>query len=109
MFEHSIDLKITYKELSKFPEVRRDLALLLDKGIAYKEIKRLAFATERKLLKQVNLFDVYEGKNLGENKKSYAISFILQDENKTLTDIQIDRTMNNLVEVFKKELGAQLR
>lgn len=109
VFEHSIDLKITYKELAKFPEVRRDLALLLDKGIAYKEIKKLAFATERKLLKQVNLFDVYEGKNLGENKKSYAISFILQDENKTLTDIQIDKTMNNLVEVFKKELGAQLR
>lgn len=109
VFEHSINLKITYKELPKFPEVRRDLALLLDKGIAYKEIKKLAFATERKLLKQVNLFDVYEGKNLGENKKSYAVSFILQDENKTLNDIQIDKTMNNLIEVFKKELGAQLR
>ena len=109
VFEHSIDLKITYKELPKFPEVRRDLALLLDKGIAYKEIKKLAFATERKLLKQVNLFDVYEGKNLGENKKSYAVSFILQDENKTLNDIQIDKTMNNLIEVFKKELGAQIR
>jgi len=109
VFEHSIDLKITYKELPKFPEVRRDLALLLDKGIAYKEIKKLAFATERKLLKQVNLFDVYEGKNLGENKKSYAVSFILQDENKTLNDIQIDKTMNNLIEVFKRELGAQLR
>lgn len=109
VFEHSVNLKIEYRELPKFPEVRRDLALLLDKNIAYSQIQKLAFATERKLLKKINLFDVYQGKNLGENKKSYAVSFILMDENKTLTDVQIDKTMNNLMEVFVKELGAQIR
>jgi phenylalanyl-tRNA synthetase beta chain len=95
--------------LPKFPEVRRDLALLLDKNIAYSQIQKLAFATEKKMLRKVNLFDVYQGKNLGENKKSYAVSFILMDENKTLTDVQIDKTMNNLMDVFVKELGAQIR
>jgi phenylalanyl-tRNA synthetase beta chain len=109
VFEHSVNLKITYKELTKFPEVKRDLALLLDKNITYSQIQKLAFTTERKLLKSVNLFDVYQGKNLGENKKSYAVSFILIDENKTLTDVQIDKTMNNLIDVFVKELGAQIR
>ncbi len=109
VFEHSMNLKITYKELPKFPEVKRDLALLLDKNITYSQIQKLAFTTERKLLKKVNLFDVYQGKNLGENKKSYAVSFILMDESKTLTDVQIDKTMNNLIEVFGKELGAQIR
>jgi len=109
VFDHSLNLKITYKELPKFPEVKRDLALLLDKNISYSQIQKLAFATERRILKRVNLFDVYQGKNLGENKKSYAVSFILVDENKTLTDVQIEKTMNNLIEVFGKELGAQLR
>jgi len=109
VFEHSVNLKITYKELPKFPEVKRDLALLLDKHITYGQIQKLAFATERKLLKKVNLFDVYQGKNLGENKKSYAVSFILMDESKTLTDVQIDKTMSKLIEVFGKELGAQIR
>jgi phenylalanyl-tRNA synthetase beta chain len=109
VFEQSLSLKIVYKELPRFPEVKRDLALLLDKNITYSQIQKLAFATEKKLLKQVNLFDVYQGKNLGENKKSYAVSFILLDENKTLTDVQIDKTMNNLIEMFSKELGAQIR
>ena len=109
VFEQSLNLKIVYKELPKFPEVKRDLALLLDKNITYSQIQKLAFATERKLLKRINLFDVYQGKNLGENKKSYAVSFFLLDENKTLTDVQIDKTMNNLIEVFSKELGAQIR
>ncbi len=109
VFEHSLNLKITYKELPKFPEVRRDLALLLDKSVTYSQIQKLAFVTEKKLLKRINLFDVYEGKNLGENKKSYAVSFILMDESKTLTDIQIDKTMNNFIQVFGKELGAQIR
>ncbi|RPH34509.1 MAG: phenylalanine--tRNA ligase subunit beta [Bacteroidales bacterium] len=109
VFDHSVNMKIVYKELPKFPEVKRDLALLLDKNITYGQIQKLAFATERKLLKRVNLFDVYEGKNLGENKKSYAVSFILMDESKTLTDVQIDKTMNTLIEVFGKELGAQIR
>lgn len=109
VFEQSVGLKIVYKELPKFPEVKRDLALLLDKDVTYSQIQKLAFATEKKLLKRINLFDVYEGKNLGENKKSYAVSFILLDENKTLTDVQIDKTMANLIEVFSKELGAQIR
>lgn len=109
VFEQSKNLKIVYKELPKFPEVKRDLALLIDKNIQYSQIQKIAFATERKLLKRINLFDVYQGKNLGENKKSYAVSFFLIDENKTLTDMQIDRTMNNLIEAFSKELGAQIR
>jgi len=109
VLDQTLNMKITYKELPKFPEVRRDLALLLDKSVTYDQIRKIAFATERKLLKQVNLFDVYEGKNLGENKKSYAVSFILQDENKTLNDIQIDKTMNNLIAAYQKEVGAQIR
>jgi len=109
VLEQSLSMKITYKELPKFPEVRRDLALLLDQNITYDQIRKIAFATERKLLKQINLFDVYQGKNLGENKKSYAVSFILLDENKTLNDIQIDKTMANLIAAFEKEVGAQIR
>ncbi len=109
VFEQSLNLKIIYKELPKFPEVKRDLALLLDKDITYSQVQKLAFATEKKLLKRINLFDVYQGKNLGENKKSYAVSFILMDENKTLTDKQIDKTMANLIQAFGKELGAQIR
>lgn len=109
VFEQSLNMKITYKELPKFPEVRRDLALLLDQSVTYDQIRKIAFATERKLLKQINLFDVYQGKNLGENKKSYAVSFTLMDENKTLTDVQIDKTMANLIAAFEKEVGAQIR
>lgn len=101
--------KIQYQELPKFPEVRRDLALLIDSSVKYEQIRKLAFETERKLLKSVNLFDVYQGKNIPEGKKSYAISYILQDETKTLTDEQIDKTMKRLIDVYVKELGAQLR
>lgn len=100
---------IKFNELPKYPAVRRDLALLLDKNVAYEQIKALAFSTERNLLKQVNLFDVYQGKNLPEGKKSLAVSFILQDERKTLVDAQIERTMQRLVDAFTRELGAQLR
>jgi phenylalanyl-tRNA synthetase beta chain len=109
VLEQSLSLKVTYKELSKFPEVKRDLALLLDQNITYDQIRKIAFATERKLLKRINLFDVYQGRNLGDNKKSYAVSFILLDENKTLTDVQIDKTMGNLIAAFEKEIGAQIR
>jgi len=101
--------RIKYQELPKFPEVRRDLALLIDSSVRYEQIRRLAFETERKLLKSVNLFDVYQGKNIPEGKKSYAISYILQDDTKTLTDEQIDRVMKRLIEVYHNELGAQLR
>ncbi len=101
--------KIQYAELPKYPEVRRDLALLIDSTVSYAQIRKLAFETEQKLLKQVNLFDVYQGKNIPEGKKSYAISYILQDETKTLTDEQIDRVMKRLIDVYSRELGAQLR
>ncbi|MFP4025274.1 MAG: phenylalanine--tRNA ligase subunit beta [Thiohalospira sp.] len=101
--------KIRFTEIPKYPEVRRDLALLLDKSIRFNQVKELAYKTEKKLLKQISLFDVFEGEKLGKNKKSYAVSFILQDENKTLTDKQIDKIMNNFIRVFEKELGAKIR
>jgi phenylalanyl-tRNA synthetase beta chain len=100
---------IRYNEIPKYPEVRRDLALLLDKEVRFAKIKELAYKSERKLLKKVSLFDVFEGEKLGANKKSYAVSFILQDENKTLTDKQIDKITSNFIRVFEKELGAQIR
>ncbi|MDD3320683.1 MAG: phenylalanine--tRNA ligase subunit beta [Paludibacter sp.] len=101
--------KIQYSEVSKFPEVKRDLALLLDKNIAFAEIEKIAFETERKLLKKVYLFDVYEGKNLEAGKKSYAVSFILHDETKTMTDSQIDSIMKKLQSNFENKLQAKLR
>jgi len=101
--------KVVYTEIPKYPSVRRDLALLIDTGISFSEIKKTAFETERKILKEVSLFDVYEGKNLPAGKKSYAVSFILQDENKTLTDKQIDAVMNNLFKAFEQKINAQLR
>jgi phenylalanyl-tRNA synthetase beta chain len=100
---------VQYSELSKFPEVKRDLALLIDKNIAFAEIEKIAFENEKKLLKKVNLFDVYEGKNLESGKKSYAVSFILQDDTKTLTDNQIDEIMKKLQFNFETKLGAKLR
>lgn len=101
--------KTQYTELSKYPEVKRDLALLLDKEISFAEIEKIAYQTEKKLLKKVSLFDVYEGKNLEAGKKSYAVSFILQDETKTLTDVQIDAIMKKLQTNFENSLGARLR
>ena len=101
--------KIKISELSKFPSVKRDLALLLDNTVQFKEIYNLAFQSERKLLKEVDLFDVYEGDNLPDDKKSYAVSFVLQDENKTLEDKQIDKIMNKLQQTFEKNLNAVLR
>lgn len=101
--------KIRYMELPKYPAVRRDLALLVGKSIKFMQITDLAFKTEKNILKDVNLFDVYENESLGNNKKSYAVSFILQDELKTLTDKNIDRVMDNLIRIFEKELGAQIR
>lgn len=100
---------IRFSELPKYPEVRRDLALLLNKEIQFGKIKELAYAIERKFLKKVSLFDVYEGDKIGTDKKSYAISFVLQDETKTLTDKQIDKIMENFIRVFEKELGAKIR
>ncbi len=101
--------KVQYHEISKYPEVKRDLALLLDKNIAFAEIEKIAYETERKLLKKVSLFDVYEGKNLEAGKKSYAVSFILQDDTKTLTDNQIDSIMKKLQSNYENKLQAKLR
>ncbi|MCH2033023.1 MAG: phenylalanine--tRNA ligase subunit beta [Tenacibaculum sp.] len=101
--------KIKVSDLPKFPAVKRDLALLLDEKVEFKELYNLAFQSERKLLKEVDLFDVYEGKNLPEGKKSYAVSFVLQDENKTLNDKQIDKIMQKLQQTFEKNVGAELR
>jgi len=101
--------KVTYYEISKFPAVSRDLALLLDKNIEFSQIEKIAYATEKKLLKEVTLFDVYEGKNLPEGKKSYAVNFVLQDSEKTLNDKAIDSIMNKLIQNLTKELNAELR
>lgn len=101
--------KVIYKEVSKFPTVRRDLALLIDNNVKYIAIKELASKQDRKLLKSVNLFDVYEGKNLAEGKKSYGVSFKFQDESKTLTDTQIDGVMAKIIKSLETELQAQLR
>ena len=101
--------KVTFFEISKFPAVKRDLALLLDKTVQFAEIEKIATDSERKLLKDVALFDVYEGKNLPAGKKSYAVSFYLQDEGKTLNDKQIDAIMKKIQTNLEQKLGAQLR
>ena len=101
--------KHKFAEVAKFPEVRRDLSLILDKKVSFDEIRKLALRTEKKLLQQINVFDVYEGANIGTDKKSYSVSFTLQDETQTLTDAVIDKTMSRLMEIFEKELGAVIR
>ncbi|MCU0430574.1 MAG: phenylalanine--tRNA ligase subunit beta [Cytophagaceae bacterium] len=101
--------KIVFKELNKFPEVRRDLSLVLDKKISFDQIEQLAYKQEKALISDIQVFDVYEGKNIGEDKKAYAISFTLQDYEKTLTDQVIDATMQKLMFAFEKELGAVIR
>ena len=101
--------KVNFSEVSKFPAVKRDLALLLDKNVQFAEIEKIATESERKLLKGVTLFDVYEGKNLPAGKKSYAVSFYLQDEGKTLNDKQIDAIMKKIQTNLEQKLGAQLR
>lgn len=100
---------VAYKEISKFPVVKRDLALLIDKKVQFAEIEKIAYETDKKLLKSVELFDVYEGKNLEAGKKSYAVSFMLQDENATLNDKQIDKVMQKLIANLQNKLDAKLR
>ncbi|WP_321331407.1 phenylalanine--tRNA ligase subunit beta [uncultured Bacteroides sp.] len=102
-------VKISYRELSKFPAVKRDLALLIDRKIQFSEIEEIAYNTEKKLLRDVSLFDVYEGKNLEAGKKSYAVSFLLQDETQTLNDKSIDKVMSKLVKNLEDKLDAKLR
>ena len=102
-------VKLTFSEISKFPAVSRDLALLVDKNVQFADIERIAQQAEKKLLKRVRLFDVYEGKNLPEGKKSYAVNFQLQDDSKTMNDKQTDAIMNKIISQLTAQLGAQLR
>jgi phenylalanyl-tRNA synthetase beta chain len=103
------DHSISFRELPKYPSVRRDLALLLDRGVKFYQIRDIALRTERNILREIQLFDVYESDTLGKNKKSYAVSFILRDELRTLTDKNIDKVMDNLIKAFARELNAQIR
>lgn len=107
--KHANAAKVVITEIAKYPEVKRDLSMLLDKAVHYDSLEKLAFETERKYLKRVNLFDVYEGKNIPNNKKSYALSFTLYDEEKTLQEKEIDKVMSKLMENFEKKLGAEIR
>ena len=109
LVKDALKVKVEQEEIAKFPPVKRDLALLVSKDVKFADIEKLAFETDRKLLKSVNLFDVYEGKNLPEGTKSYAVSFIIQDTEKTLVDKQIDGLMQKLIKNFETKLGAQLR
>lgn len=108
-FRLAIRTKITFESLPKTQPVRRDLALLLDNGVAFADVQQTVRKAGGKLLGEISLFDVYEGKNLPEGKKSYAISIMLQDPEKTLNDKQIDATMKKIVDALKKNLGAELR
>jgi phenylalanyl-tRNA synthetase beta chain len=101
--------KIKYQEVSKFPEVRRDLSLLVNKSVSFEVLKKIAVASDNKILKSINLFDVYEGNKLPENKKSYAISFIMADDTKTLTDKYVDKVMEKLMSSFADKAGAEIR
>ncbi len=103
------NLRVRYHEMPRYPAVRRDLALLLDKEVRFEEIRALAFRTEKKLLREVNVFDVFTDPRLGENKKSYAVSFVLQDPERTLTDRQIDKVMKKLMQAYEKEMEARIR
>ena len=98
-----------FEPISKYPEVRRDLSLVLEDRISFREIRKIAFKSERKLLNRINVFSVYKGANLGDGKKSYALSFYLQDKEKTLNDKQIDKVMNSLITAFENEAGALIR
>lgn len=103
------DHKVFYSELPKYPWVRRDLALLVDRSVKFSQIRDIAFRTEKHILKSVDLFDVYESDSLGENKKSYAVSFILRDDLRTLTEKNIEKVMNSLIDAYTKELNASIR
>jgi len=103
------DHRVMYNELPRFPEVRRDLALLVDEALTYDRIRDLAYKVENKLITRVDLFDVYQGEQVSRGKKSYAVSFILQDKESTLTDEKIDRILKKLMDAYVKELGAEIR
>ena len=106
---NSINLISHLSLFPKYPEVKRDLSFILDKNISYAQIEDLAFKQEKKLLNRINLFSIYEGDKIEKGKKAYAISFFLQDKFKTLTDKQIDKSMNGLMSLYERELGAVIR
>jgi phenylalanyl-tRNA synthetase beta chain len=101
--------KTKHQEVSKFPEVRRDLSLLIDKSVSFDKLQKIAKQVDNKILKSVSLFDVYEGNKLPEGKKSYALSFIMADKTKTLTDKYVDKVMGKLMDSFKEKAGAEVR
>ena len=105
----SANPKFDVQEVPKFPEVKRDLSLVLDKSISFEEIRKMVISTEKKLMKEVTVFDVYEGENIPAGKKAYALGFTLLDETKTLTDEEIDKTMNRLMTELEKKFGAIIR
>ena len=100
---------VTYSEVAKFPEVRRDLALVLDSTVRYEDLEHAAYQAEKHILRGVSLFDVYQGEKIGPGKKSYAISFLLRDDEKTLTDQIIDKTMGKILRAFQEKFKASIR
>jgi phenylalanyl-tRNA synthetase beta chain len=100
---------VSFHELPKYPSVKRDLALLLDRSVKFSQIRDIAYRTERKTLQEISLFDVYESDSLGNNKKSYAVSFLLRDDQRTMEDKNIDKIMNNLIRAFENDLNAVIR
>ena len=109
LFELVKRIKVKFSELPKFPEVRRDLALLFDENVDFASVRRTAFRASKKLLKQVTLFDVYRGEKIPAGKKQYALGFVFQDLEKTLTDTEIEKATEKLLAVFQNEFGAVLR
>ena len=109
MMKHLQKGPVSFKEISKFPTVSRDLALLIDKSVEFGQIEQIAYASDKKFLKKVELFDVYEGEKLPDGKKSYAVNFVLQDETKTMNDKQTDAVMKKIITNLEKQLGATLR
>ncbi|MFZ9504715.1 MAG: hypothetical protein ACO263_09115 [Cyclobacteriaceae bacterium] len=109
MLCQSMNPRFEIEELPKFPKVRRDLSLVLDTGIDFSQIREVIQQTEKKLIREIQVFDVYEGKNLQDGKKAYAVAFTLQDEAKTLTDTEIDQVMERLIKNFEQKLGAVIR
>ena len=103
------NMDITFEPVSKYPEVRRDLSLVIDKSVSFRDILKIASGQERRHVRRINVFDFYEGEKIKENEKAYALSFILQDKTKTLNDKAIDKTMNQLMRLFEQKLGAKIR
>lgn len=109
LMQNIVKRKKEYKGAPKYPSVRRDLSMLINKEVTFEQLKRIANQAEQRLLKNIDIFDVYEGDKLPEGKKSYALSFILMDEEKTLQDQVIDGVMEKLIKSYEKEVGAEIR